>query len=143
MKKILFIVLLTSVFLHANSFDVGMKYFIKGKYSKALPHFVKSSNAGNKKAQFHLANMYEMGLGVKKDEKMASKLYKLYTSKSKVKTKIKAKALKKKIVRKKVVKKSAPKRIVVKKSTKGKAYSKRLKKFYNPELQGATEITFD
>jgi len=143
LKKLLFIVLICSVFLHANSFDVGMKYFIKGKYSKALPHFVKASNAGNKKAQFHLANMYEMGLGVKRDKKMASKLYKLYTSKSKVKTKIKAKALKKKVVRKKAAKKSVSKKVIVKKSAKGKSYSKRLKKFYNPELQGAKEITFD
>ncbi len=50
MKKILFFIFITMALLNANSFDSGMKFFIKGKYHKALPYFVKASNAGNKQA---------------------------------------------------------------------------------------------
>jgi len=150
MKKILLIILISTSILSASSLSLGMKYFIKGNYSQALPHFVKASNAGNKQAQFYLANMYEKGLGVKKDKKMASKLYKLYAKNSKVKTSIKAKTkvstkkvYKKKRTTKKVAKRVKKKKIDLPKSANGKTYSKRLKKFFNPDLQGAEEVTFD
>jgi len=150
MKKFLLIILISTSILSASSLNLGMKYFIKGHYNKALPHFIKASNSGNKQAQFYLANMYEKGLGVKKDKKMASKLYKLYANNSKVKTSIQSKAkvnakkvYKKKMIKKKVIRKVKKKKINLPKSANGKAYSKRLKKFFNPDLQGAEEVTFD
>ena len=147
-KKVLFLLFLTLSILKAGSFDTGMKFFIKGQYKQAMPHFIKASNAGNKQAQFYLANMYEKGLGVKKDRKMASKLYKLYTAPSKSKTAIKSypkkikKKSRKKVRKKTVRKKSAIKKVRVKKAKK-KPYSKKLKKHYNPELQGAKEVIFN
>jgi len=146
MKKILFLVFILTSLLQASSFNTGMKYFIKGQHSKALPHFTNASNKGNKQAQFYLANMYEKGLGVKKDKKMAKKLYKLYTSKSKKKTSLKViKKAKKVILKKKKRKLISKKKAVAKKRnrTDSKSFSKRLKKFYNPDLQAAQEITFD
>ncbi|OUR73828.1 hypothetical protein A9Q76_02035 [Arcobacter sp. 31_11_sub10_T18] len=161
MKKLLLVILLSTSFLSASSTSLGMKFFIKGQYSKALPHFVKASNAGNKQAQFYLANMYEKGLGVKKNKKLASKIYKIYAKSYKIKTQliarpintykkkilkqntVKRKVIKKKIVKKKVARKVKKKAIVHPKTANGKSYSKRLKKFYNPDLQGPEEITFD
>ncbi len=156
MKRLLLIILLSTSILSASSTSLGMKFFIKGQYSKALPHFVKASNSGNKQAQFYLANMYEKGLGVKKNKKLASKLYKIYAKNYKMKTQLIAKekkankkkivkknAFKKKMVKIKEAKKIKKKKIVLPKNTKGKSYSKRLKKFYNPNLQGSEEITFD
>jgi len=133
MKKILFLIFIITSILNANQFNKGMNFFIKGKYSQAIPHFIKASNAGNKQAQFYLANMYEKGLGVDKDRKMASKLYKTYASKSKAKTSI-INNIKRK---KKIVK------ITKIKKTKRKHYSKKLKKHYNPNLQGTKEVVFN
>ncbi len=156
MKKLLLIILISTSILSASSLNLGMKYFIKGQYNKAFPHFVKASNSGNKQAQFYLANMYEKGLGVKKNKKLASKLYKIYAKKYKIKTEliakskktfkkkiVKKKTFKKKILKKKVAKKIKKEKISIPKNTNGKSYSKRLKKFYNPNLQGPEEITFD
>jgi len=162
MRKLLLIFLLSSSFLSASSVNLGMKFFIKGQYAKALPHFVKASNSGNKQAQFYLANMYEKGLGVKKNKKLASKIYKIYAKSYKIKTQLisrpintyKKKILKQKTAKKKVIKKKtiAKKKVTSKitkkiktypKTANGKSYSKRLKKFYNPDLQGAEEVTFD
>ncbi len=137
MKKFLFLIFITVSLLNASSFSKGMSFFIKGKYHKAIPHFVKASNAGNKQAQFYLANMYEKGLGVKKDKKMASKLYKIYTSKSTTNTSITAKSKPKtKLVKKQRVKKTT-------KKTKESSYSRKYKKNYNPNLQGAKEVVFN
>lgn len=142
MKKILLFIFITITFLNANSFDRGMKYFIKGQYHKAMPYFMKASKAGNKQAQFYLANMFEKGLGVRKDPKMASKLYKLYTSKSVEKiTTInipKRKNTSKRNQVKKVVKK-----VIKTKKVKKKQYSKRLNKHYNPEIKTPKEVIFN
>ena len=156
MKKLLLIILISTSILSASSLSLGMKYFIKGQYSNALPHFVKASNSGNKQAQFYLANMYEKGLGVKKNKKLASKLYKIYAKNYKIKTQliakpkktykkkiVKKKTFKKKILKPKLAKKIQKKKISLPKNTNGKSFSKRLKKFYNPGLQGAEEVTFD
>ncbi len=132
MKKMLIFIFLSISILNASSLSQGMKYFIKGQYHKALPHFVKASNNGNKQAQFYLANMYEKGLGVKKDKRMASKLYTLYSTNTKKKSIIKNVKTKKKISRR-----------IVKKEIINKKFSKRLKKYYNPELQGAKEVVFE
>jgi hypothetical protein len=137
MKKILVLVFILASILNANQFNKGMSYFIKGKYSKAIPFFVKASNNGSKKAQFYLANMYEKGLGVKKNKKMASKLYKQYTNKSIVKSSIK------KIVKQEKRKARIVKRKVQPKKKSNNPYSNRYKKHYNPNLQGAKEVVFN
>lgn len=139
-KKVLVLAIFITTLMQAGSFDKGMNYFIKGQYHKALPHFVKASNKGNKEAQFYLANMYEKGLGVQKNNKKAIELFKLYTSKEANKTNLKATPMKKK---KHVAKKVSPKKKQsASKNSKGQ-FSKRHKKFYNPELQGAQEVHFN
>lgn len=144
MKKILLFIFITITFLHANSFDNGMKYFKKGNYHKAMPFFMKASKAGNKEAQFYLANMFEKGLGVRKDPKMASKLYKLYTSKSVEKITTTDIPKRKKTIR---TKKNQVKKVVKKvrktKQVKKKKYSKRLNKNYNPEIKAPKEVIFN
>ena len=56
---------------------------------------------------------------------------------------VKKKTFKKKILKPKLAKKIQKKKISLPKNTNGKSFSKRLKKFYNPGLQGAEEVTFD
>jgi hypothetical protein len=136
-KKFLFLFFVLTSILNANQFNKGMSYFIKGKYSQAIPHFVKASNNGNKQAQFYLANMYEKGLGVKKNKKIASKLYRQYTSKSVVKSSIK------KIVKQEKRKSRIAKRKTITKKNRDNSYSNRHKKHYNPNLQGAKEVVFN
>jgi len=147
MKKILLFIFITTSILCADSFDKGMSYFIKGQYQKALPHFTKASNNGHKQAQFYLANIYEKGLGVRKNPKMAAKLYKKYTSKKISKTNIKTitKFPKKAVVKKKVKKKAVTKvkSAKISKKVKNKSYSKKYRKHYNPNLQGAKEVIFN
>lgn len=155
-KQILLLIFITVTFLNASSFNNGMKYFKKGNYHKAMPFFMKASKEGNKEAQFYLANMFEKGLGVRKDPKMASKLYKLYSSKSKEKADIQISTIeyeKKNIIKEKSTtkkinltqKKVSQKNSInkVEEKTKTKIYSKRLKKHYNPEIEAPKEITFN
>lgn len=149
MKKTILFIFITITFLQANSFDNGMKYFKKGNYDKALPFFMKASKEGDKEAQFYLANMFEKGLGVRKDLKMASKLYKLYSSESKEKANIPIHALSKEKsetktrspIQKKVAQKNNIKRI--KETTERKSYSKRLKKHFNPDIKAPQEVFFN
>lgn len=131
MFKKMILLFVTVFLLHANEYDEGMKYFIKGKYQKALPYFIKASNNGNKVAQFYLANMYEKGLGTVKDKKMATNLYKLSTSTKEIKTDIQINSIQHK------------KKSISQKKMKKKIYSKRLKKHFNPEIQAAKEIIFN
>lgn len=130
-KKIIFFMFMTITFLNANSYDSGMNFFVKGQFKKALPYLTKASNSGNKQAQFYLANMYEKGLGVKKDLKMAKKLYQLYSGKPKPVSVVK------------VTKKTKSNSIKRKKVDTTKKYSKRLKKHYNSDINAASETTFD
>ena len=140
-KKVLVLAIFMTTLLQAGSFDKGMKYFIKGQHHKALPHFVKASNQGHKEAQFYLANMYEKGLGVQKNKKKARELFILYSSKDKNKTNIIATPIKQK--KRPVAKKSSvKKKQSTSKNSEGQ-FSKRYKKFYNPELQGAQEVHFN
>lgn len=157
MKKIILFIFFTITILNANSFNDGMKYFIKGKYNKALPHFIKASNNGSKAAQFYLGNMYEKGLGVEKDAEMARKLYRYSTGNKKVKTKLSVNTINTKSNKQDTINKLSkdfnkpyykkkPKKVVISKTNLKnvkKVYSKKMRKNYVPELQGTQEVVFD
>lgn len=119
MKRALIICLMLISFIYANSFKKGMTYWKQGQYSKAIPFLTKASNRGNKQATFYLANIYENGLGTSKNKKLAKQLYKQYATVKNKKT-----TTKKNITQKPIVKQQK------------KKYSKRLKKYYNSEIQG-------
>ena len=50
---------------------LGLAYFGKEEYTEALNWFIKSYENGFKESKDNIANMYENGLGVKKDKKLA------------------------------------------------------------------------
>ena len=63
----------------AGCYNLGLMYF-KGEhiknYTKAEEYFSKVCNKGHQNLYYNLANMYEKGLGVEKDNFKAVDLYK-------------------------------------------------------------------
>jgi hypothetical protein len=64
-----------SSFALANSFEKGLDYYDKGKFSEAFSTWEKLANNGHLGSQFNLAVLYEQGVGVSKDLQQAAKWY--------------------------------------------------------------------
>lgn len=58
-------------------FKLGVECVLRGNYNEAVEHFRMSSASNNPSACFNLALLYEQGLGVKKDLRIAMELYKV------------------------------------------------------------------
>ncbi len=62
---------------HAQDFQKGLDAFNKQDYASALREWRPLAEKGNASAQFNLGAMYDLGRGVPKDAKEASKWYRL------------------------------------------------------------------
>ena len=58
---------------HAGTWEDGLKAFAKKEYAAAAKLFRPLAEKGNAVAQYRIALMHKMGLGVSKDRKQAQK----------------------------------------------------------------------
>ena len=80
MKKIIVAIMCLvccAPFCMAQDYDeeTGVRYFRNEQYSTAVPYLQRAAKAGSARAQDFLGYMYECGLGVEKNYKIAMNLY--------------------------------------------------------------------
>jgi len=74
-----FSILLISIFSFAQSSDEinkkGIEFLMQKNYEQGIPLLQKSAEMGNAEAQYNLGYCYEFGVGITKDEKIATSWY--------------------------------------------------------------------
>ena len=83
MSKIFSLIILLSLLLFANDmsdYNSGLEFYKHKEYKQAYPIILQEATKGNKEAQYLLANLYENGLGVRKDLEQSIYWYKKASS---------------------------------------------------------------
>ena len=75
MGRKLFLLFILSSYLFCTNYDIGLDFYKKRNYDKAMNNFQIASNNNDNKAMLAIGIMYANGDGVKRDIKQAIKWY--------------------------------------------------------------------
>ena len=76
---LLYLITLSSVVLSLSNYEKGLANYNEGDYEAAEMFYKKAAEQGSSKAQFSLASMYQLGVGISENHDEACKwFYKAY-----------------------------------------------------------------